>query len=287
MPKEPAQVTGVPDPRRAIERTPTVTCVVHRTMDGAPGAAADDRLAVEAPLEIRLDDAPVAVVMRTPGADFELAAGFLFSEGLVASAADVAGIAWCREPGQTGPTNVVSMATPDRRGPRVVGDRRRVVTTTSACGLCGRVTLDEVHRRLAPLAPPPPLTLADLEAAQAALRDAQPRFADTGSVHGAALLAGDGARVACFEDIGRHNAVDKCVGRMLLGERLPLAGHLLVVSGRVSFEIVQKAAVAGIPAVCAVGGATSLAVDLAREAGMLLAGFVRDGRATVYAGVLA
>ena len=274
------------DPSQAIERDPTATRLVHRTKDGAPGAPADDVLAVEAPLEIRLDDAPVAVVMRTPGADFELAAGFLFSEGLVTAPDDVAGISWCREAGQAGPTNVVSVATPDRRGPRVVGDRRRVVTTTSACGLCGRVTLDEVHRRLAPLSPPPPLSLADLESAQAALRAAQPHFADTGSVHGAALLDTQGALVAAFEDVGRHNAVDKCVGRMLLQERVPLAGHLLAVSGRVSFEIVQKAAVAGIPAVCAVGGATSLAVDLARETGMLLAGFVRDGRATVYAGAL-
>jgi FdhD protein len=268
------------------ETRPVVERPIVRHASGAARAEAD-RLAVEEPLEIRLDDAPVAVVMRTPGDDFELAVGFLLAEGLVLEPEEVAGVSYCRDPeAGPGPTNVVSVATPGAAAAERVAARRRVVVTGSACGLCGRTSLEEVHRRLPRPGAPPELAPADLHRALRRLAASQPAFAETGATHGAAILDAGGAPVAVFEDVGRHNAVDKCVGQLALRGALPATGHLLCVSGRVSFEIVQKALAAGIPAVAAVGGATSLAVDLAQSAGLLLAGFVREDRCTVYGGTL-
>lgn len=273
------------DPAPAPETRPYVLRRTLRIRD-REAAECDDGVVVEEPLEVRLDGAPVAVVMRTPGDDFELAVGFLLAEGLVDGPEEIAGVSWCRVAGQAGPTNRVSVATREGSGAQRVEGRRRVVVAASACGLCGRTTLDEIHRA----APRPVVALRPraeaLQAALRALRRRQVLFERTGAVHGAAVVGPDGEVAAAYEDVGRHNAVDKCVGRLALEGRLPLTGHLLAVSGRVSFEIVQKAVMAGLPAICGVGAASSLAVDLARQTEVFLAGFVRGGGCNVYAGRL-
>ncbi|MEZ5142429.1 MAG: formate dehydrogenase accessory sulfurtransferase FdhD [Acidimicrobiales bacterium] len=240
---------------------------------------APDELIVEEPLEIRLDDALVATTMRTPGHDFELAAGFCFTEGLLAGAP----VQTCRYCG-TGSAvdtgfNVVSVET----GGKAPVPTPRLGTTTSSCGLCGSASLDELSQRLDPLVDPTPFALEVLAHVPGSLAEAQDLFTATGAVHAAAAFTAAGDAVLVREDVGRHNAVDKVVGRLLLDGRLPASGLGLYVSGRASFEIVQKAWAAGFPAVVAVSAPTSLAVDTARRAGVTLAGFVRDGRMNVYA----
>lgn len=275
MDKASAPVTDEVETRAFVSRETTK----HR--DGR-SQVVDDIVVVEEPLEVRLDDAPLAVIMRTPGADFELAAGLLLGEGLIRGPDDVAGVSWCREPGETGPTNVVSVASREGRGAELVAGRQRAILTSSSCGLCGRVTLDEIEKEAPPLRSVHRPDIALLTSAMEQLRTRQTWFDHTGANHGAAVLV-KGEIAATFEDIGRHNAVDKCVGKLLLSESLPLSGALLVVSGRVSFEIVQKALMASISAVAGVGGVSSLAVRLASESGMFLAGFVRNGGANIYA----
>lgn len=244
-------------------------------------------LAVEEPLEIRLqseaggDALSLAVTMRTPGDDFELVAGFLLAEGLVRERDDLARMSYCVGAGDQR-YNVVTAVL---RGGGGDDWRRSVrhVTTTSSCGVCGKASLDAVRLRgLRPpraAAPLPAERLCGLPS-----RLTQPLFDRTGGVHAAALFDPGGDLVAVREDVGRHNAVDKVVGHRLLAGVLPLDGHVLLVSGRASFEIVQKAVAAGIPTVCAISAPSSLAVDLAREFDLLLVGFLRDGRFNVYAG---
>jgi FdhD protein len=239
---------------------------------------APDELIVEEPLEIRLDGHLVTTTMRTPGNDFELAAGLCFTEGLLAGAS----IHTCRYCG-TGPAvdtefNIVSVDT----GGAAPVPVARVATTTSSCGLCGSVAIDDLRARLTPLRGLAPISLDVLAAAPARVRRDQDLFASTGAVHAAAAFGADGAPVVVREDVGRHNAVDKVVGRLLLDGLLPANGLGLYVSGRASFEIVQKAWAAGFAAVVAVSAPTSLAVEAARTAGLTLAGFVRDGRMNVY-----
>lgn len=229
-----------------------------------------DSVAVEEPLEIRVDGAPLAVTMRTPGHDEELAAGFLYGEGLVAG------------PPEVDLTDDLAANVVDVRGPlaREPGERR--FYTTSSCGVCGKGALEEVAVQCAPLPPGPRAPrelLADLPE-----RLRQPSFERTGGVHATGLFDADGELLLIREDVGRHNAMDKVVGRMLLDRRLPLHGRLLCVSGRLSFELVQKAAVAGAPVLVGVGAPTSLAVRLAADRGMTLCGFARRGRVNVYAG---
>lgn len=249
---------------------------------GALGAAELDELAVEAPLEIRIAGEPLATTMRTPGDDPALALGFLFAEGIVESARAIGTIAHCGSPAEEGYGNVIEV-TP---GPGVVldpertGASRRGTLVTASCGVCGRASIDDLLARL-PEAPARSLSLSLLASAPEALASDQPGFARTGAVHAAAVLTADGTLLALAEDVGRHNAVDKVIGRLLTSERLPEAA-VLVVSGRTSFEIVQKAAVAGLSAVVAVSGPTTLAVDLADRAGLVLAGFARAGRLNVY-----
>ncbi len=238
-----------------------------------------DELVVEEPLEIRLDDHLVTTTMRTPGHDFELAAGFCFTDGLLAGAP----VQTCRYCG-TGPAaetefNVVSVET----GGKAPIPQPRLTTTTSSCGLCGAVSVTDLRERLAPVPPTAPFDLTVLANAPDRVRSEQVLFAATGAVHAAAALDRTGTPDLVREDVGRHNAVDKVVGRLLLDGRLPASGQALYVSGRASFEIVQKAWAAGFAAVVAVSAPTALAMEAARAAGILLAGFARGGTMNVYA----
>ena len=244
-----------------------------------------DTLAAEEPMEIRLGGTgaapePVGVTMRTPGHDFELAVGFLVSEGLVQPDDTIGSVRYCEDVDDTEQRfNVVTV-----RVPRQVdaGARRRTSTISAACGICGTATLDDLVRRCRPPAPGPVVPASVLLSLPAALRGHQRVFERTGGLHAAGLFRADGEVTAVREDVGRHNAVDKLIGAAALAGGLPLSDQLLVVSGRVSFEIVQKAAVAGVAVVVAVSAPTSLAADSADRLGTTLVGFVRDGRANVY-----
>lgn len=252
---------------------------------GANGAdEGRDVVAVEEPLEIRLHDRPFAVVMRTPGADRELAAGFLLAEGIISGAQELGAVEHCRHPDRSDAHNVVNvflMGESRKRLEQTLATRRNVAANTS-CGMCGRVTIDAVKIRATPIESRSVISADMIPALVSALRTQQSVFDETGGMHGAALFAADGRPVCAAEDVGRHNAVDKVVGRMLLEERLPLPGHVLVVSGRTSFEIVQKTWLAGIELLCAVSAPSSLAVELAKEAGITLVGFARSDGFNVY-----
>ncbi len=261
------------------------------------GTARDERdaVAVEEPLEIRVDGETVAVTMRTPGHDAELALGFLFAEGIIAGAAEVGSVAHCGRPDEEGYGNVIEVRSAG--GTPIDAERvlegRRWVTTTAACGVCGRRSIEQLLARCGRVDGTARLSRRAVAASVERLAQAQPIFARTGGLHAAALFAEDGTLLASAEDVGRHNAVDKAVGallrRGLVGESLAGAGTgaarlgLLAVSGRTSFEIVQKAAAAGVPVVASVSAPSSLAVDLAGQAGIALLGFVRGGRLNVYA----
>ncbi len=235
-----------------------------------PGGTEEvDRLAVEEPLEIRIGDRPVAVTMRTPGHDEELALGFCLSEGLRPLAAclpdDLA-------------ANTVDVDAPGFDPERVA----RSFYTSSSCGVCGKGALEAVAVESARVESNLQVTLAVVAAMTGRLREAQPAFARTGGIHATGLFSADGERLVVREDVGRHNAMDKVIGRAFLDGLLPLSEQVLCVSGRLSFELVQKAAVAGCPVLVAVGAPSSLAVELAADRGITLCGFVRDGRANVY-----
>ncbi len=261
----------------------TATVAVARYV-GSGGASAEDAVVVEEPLEIRVSGDTIAVTMRTPGHERDLALGFLFAEGLVQAADDVASVAFCGRPGDESLRNTLEV-TPRaggwlERAPR--DPARRGTVTTAACGVCGRVQIDDLLERLPVLAPGDAVPIGVVTGAVRALRGEQTLFAQTGGCHGAGLFRFDGAHVATREDVGRHNAVDKLVGAMLAAGAVPLASHILVVSGRASFEIVQKAACAGVPVVACVSAPSSLAVTLAERAGVTLVGFVRGDRCNVY-----
>jgi FdhD protein len=258
-----------------------------RVVAGAP-ASHPDVVAVEEPLEIRVDGETVAVTMRTPGADADLALGFLFAEGMIAAAVDVGSVAHCGRPGEEGYGNVIDVhsAGGHRIDPERVLEGRRWSTTTSACGVCGRRSIEGLLDRCAPVAGGPPITPDEILRAMARLGNLQPVFARTGGLHAAAAFSQGGALLAAAEDVGRHNAVDKVVGALLraaVGGRAPGAdAALLAVSGRTSFEIVQKAAAARVAVVSGVSAPSSLAVELARAAGIALCGFARGDRLNVY-----
>ncbi len=249
-----------------------------------------DYLATEEPLEIRLvaggETATVAVTMRTPGADFELAAGFLYGEGVVAGREEVSRISYCTDPDVDAEQqyNIVNVGLAASAMPDLHALERHFMTS-SACGVCGKASLDALELRGCPVVPPgPSVDPAVLTRLPTALRERQGLFESTGGLHAAGLFTAGGELVALREDVGRHNAVDKLVGWAMLDGRLPLHDRLLMVSGRSSYEILQKALVAGIPVVCAVSAPSSLAVDLARRFGMTLVGFLRGERFNVYAG---
>jgi FdhD protein len=249
--------------------------------DGSNAKRGPDELIVEEPMAIQLDGHVVATTMRTPGHDYELAAGFCFTEGLLAGAR-VETVRYCAT-GSAADTdfNVVTVET----GGKAPVPAPRLTVTTSSCGLCGSAELDSLMERLNPLPRErltrfTPACLAEL--AHTSL-GAQPLFSTTGAVHGAAAFDANGVLVTAREDVGRHNAVDKVIGRLVLDERLPAHDLALVVTSRASFEIVQKAWAAGFAAVAAVSAPTALAVHAARRAGLTLAGFARGGRVNVYA----
>ncbi len=242
----------------------------------------DDALVVEEPLEIRLGDVPIAVVMRTPGDDMTLALGFLFSEGILRHPDQVLSVDYCQDVTADAAGNVVRVLA-EGADVEATEKARRSVYASSSCGLCGKTTLDAVKLMA------PPVRAGALSRDVAAslldrLRAAQTLFDATGALHAAGLFRLDGELRLVKEDVGRHNACDKVLGAMVMREEWPLSGHVLALSGRASFEMLQKAAMAGIPAVVAVSAPTSLAVDYAREAGMTLVGFVRGRNMNVYAG---
>jgi FdhD protein len=258
---------------------------------GAPGGATSraDFLATEEPLGIRVNGTALTLTMRTPGDDVELAAGFLVSEAVIRGPADLAGIKLCDgtscgHSGHEGMGNIADVTLAP--GVTLAPAARRNFMTTSACGVCGKASIEDIcvlpEKALATdLAKFAPAVLAALPDR---LRDAQRVFSRTGGLHAAGLFSADGELIIVREDVGRHNAVDKVVGWALLAGRLPLSGCILLVSGRASFELVQKAVLAGIPLLAAVSAPSSLAVDLAGEAGLTLVGFLRGPSMNVYTG---
>jgi len=243
----------------------------------------EDELVVEEPLEIRLGDEALAVLMRTPGHDMDLATGFLFSEGILRDPSQLLIVEYCADVTDDAAGNVVRVRAqdPDRKA---AAKARREVYASSSCGLCGKTTLDSVRLMAPPLVPPPAFTATMLRGLPDALEQAQSLFARTGGLHAAGLFDLQGRVQIVREDIGRHNAVDKVCGAMARDDVWPLSDRILVLSGRASFEMVQKAAMAGIGTVVSVSAPSSLAVDYARAAGMTLVGFVRRDRLNVYAG---
>ncbi|MFY9720585.1 MAG: formate dehydrogenase accessory sulfurtransferase FdhD, partial [Candidatus Cybelea sp.] len=259
-------------------------------LDGEARARKHDELVTEEPLELRLSDGgttqSLAITMRTPGNDFELAAGFLYNEAIVRAREDITGITYCLDSGVE-PDQRYNIVTVECRPGAAAADRERFArhfTIGSACGVCGRAQLDSLRDRgIRPLEDAvrvPPRLLYELPAR---MLDAQRTFAATGGLHAAALFDERGEMLAVREDVGRHNAVDKIVGWGLLDGRLPFERCLLVVSGRASYEVLQKSLMARIPIVASVSAPSSLAVDLAREFGVTLAGFLRGNRANLYA----
>ena len=248
-----------------------------------------DFLAGEEPLGIRVDGEALTVTMRTPGDDLELAAGFLVSEAIIRAPADLAEIKLCDgtacgHAGHDGLGNIADVTLAP--GVTVTPGARRRFMTTSACGICGKTSVQDicVLPQAALAADTSRFAPAMLAALPGRLRDAQRVFSRTGGLHAAGLFTSDGELIAVREDVGRHNAVDKVVGQALLEDRLPLAGCVLLVSGRASFELVQKAVLAGIPLLAAVSAPSSLAVDLAQEAGLTLVGFLRGPSMNAYTG---
>ena len=256
-----------------------------RHVSGESTVQRPETVAVEEPLEIRVDGAPITVTMRTPGSDFELAQGFLLTEGVIARRDDVETIRYCSGAGDDGLNtyNVLDITTaPTVPAPDV--DVTRNFYTTSSCGVCGKASLDAVRLNSRyPVGDQVMRIGADvLTAMPDRLRAAQKVFAATGGLHGAALFEAGGALLAAREDIGRHNAVDKVIGWALEDDRLPLHDAVLLVSGRASFELTQKAVMAGIPVLAAVSAPSSLAVDLACESGLTLVAFLRGDSMNIY-----
>lgn len=236
-----------------------------------------DMIAVEEPLEIRLGGQAVSVTMRTPGHDRELAVGFLFTEGLLRAPEEIAAL---RQPAP----NVLAI---DSSAARAVDPPARNFFISSSCGICGKASLEALEAAGCSALPQeaPSISAAVLRHLPSTLRDSQAVFEKTGGLHAAALFDFDGRLISAREDVGRHNAVDKLIGGEFLAGRIPLADRLLLVSGRISFELVQKALMAGIPALAAVGAPSSLAAELALRFRMTLIGFLRDNRFNVYSGL--
>ena len=246
-----------------------------------------DALAAEEPLEIRVDGSPLSVTMRTPGHDVELAHGFLLTEGVIGSPQDLLAARYCDSVDDQGRNtyNVLDVALAPGVEPPDTSLERNFYTTSS-CGVCGKASLDAVKlkSRFSPAADPVRVDYRTIVTLPDALREAQKVFSSTGGLHAAGLFTADGELLVAREDGGRHNAVDKVLGRALLDGRIPATGTVLMVSGRASFELVQKAVMAGVPMMTAVSAPSSLAVELALETGMTLVGFLRGETCNVYAG---
>jgi len=253
----------------------------------------EDLIATEEPLEIRVNGTSVAVVMRTPGHDRELAAGFLVTEGMIHRVEDVLDMVFCRGDDAKPEENVLDVLLAPEANVDLAKLTRHVFTSSS-CGICSKASIEAVQAQFPPIASPLHPRRAVLAGLTDPLRAAQAAFAQTGGLHASALFDEDGTLLTVREDVGRHNALDKVVGRTFFDEALPLTGRILLVSGRVSFEIMQKALGAGIPAVVAISAPTSAAVEFAQASGQLLVGFLRPSmrevgamRMNVYAGTLA
>ena len=269
---------------------PGLTSTAHvRAIDGDAARETSDELATEEPLEIRLlasgQTRSVAVTMRTPGNDFELAAGFLYSEGIIRGPQDIAGITYCIDPGvdEAQRYNIVHVAlAPGTPAPQERLERH--FTMNSACGVCGKATIEALQTRAEPISDDVRIPFDLVASLPQKMRGAQRVFASTGGLHASALFDRSGEPLILREDVGRHNALDKIVGWALLNAKLPLSGCVVLVSGRASFELLQKSIVARIPIVCAVSAPSSLAVELAKTFDVTLLGFVRERRANIYAG---
>ena len=259
----------------------TVTRVVRGT-----ARTRRDVLATEEPLEVRLlsqtERRSVAVTMRTPGGDFELVAGFLFCEGVLGTRDDIERISYCVDADAEQRYNIINVTLrgelPDLRS------LERHFYTSSACGVCGKASLEALEVRCAALPQTFSVTPGQITALPDKLRDAQGLFEATGGLHAAALFSKEGELLALREDVGRHNALDKLLGWALLENLLPLSEHIILLSGRASFELLQKSLAAGVQVVCAVSAPSSLAVSVAKEFGMTLIGFLRNERFNIYAG---
>jgi len=258
----------------------TISSRVHTIADGAPEHDRIDRVAVEAPLEIRIGPKPATVLMRTPGDDEELVRGFLFSEGIIASAEDI--VSMGRPPNLTGAQQgnvlAVQLAAPRQR---LSIDRN--FYSSSSCGVCGKKTIASLEVKGAISESRWTVERNVLTALPDQLRAAQPTFAKTGGVHASGLFTPNGELVVAREDVGRHNALDKLIGWALAAGRIPLSDHLLLVSGRVSYEIVQKAVSVSLPLIAAVGAPSSLAVELAERFNLTFIGFLRPDTMNIYA----
>jgi FdhD protein len=246
-----------------------------------------DTLAAEEPLEIRIDGKPLAVTMRTPGDDLDLAHGFLLTEGVIRTVSDIAVARYCDSVDDSGRNtyNVLDLALAPGVAAPVVGIERNFYTTSS-CGVCGKASIDAVRTKTSyePGGDTTPIRPEVLVGLPDTLRAAQKVFEKTGGLHAAGLFTADGELRCLREDVGRHNAVDKVMGWALREGLLPLSGHVLMVSGRASFELVQKALMAGLPALAAVSAPSTLAAELAAESGMTLVGFLRGETMNVYTG---
>jgi FdhD protein len=252
--------------------------------DGEERETFEDRVAVEEPLEIRIAGEPFAITMRTPGHDQELVLGLLLSEGIVRSRAEVGGIAHCGKPGEMGNVIDVTAAPGSVIDWEPDGAAHRATVTTSACGVCGRRSIDDLLARVGPIEDESRFSADWVQTLTRELAPRQLNFAASGGVHAAALWDAAGQLYVVREDVGRHNAVDKVVGRAALDARLPARGMALVVSGRASFELVLKAAVAHIPLLVSVSAPSSLAIAAAQGSRLTLVGFARGRRFNVYAG---
>ena len=263
------------------ERTNPATRPVDiiRVADAAAGRA-EDVSAAEEPLEIRLDDEPFVMTMRTPGADADLAAGFLLAENIVRQAEEIAAMRHCARS-----DNILYVTLTGDAAQRAAEamTRRRHLAVTSACGVCGRRSIDDLMRHARTVESAIRISDTTIAGLPAALRSAQRTFDETGGLHAAGLFDAHGTLIRAAEDVGRHNAVDKVLGAELRAGALPLSHRILFVSGRTSFEIIQKAVMAGVAVVAAVSAPSSLAIDLARTANLTLLGFVRSAGFNVYA----
>ncbi|MFU8873347.1 formate dehydrogenase accessory sulfurtransferase FdhD [Micromonospora sp. SL4-19] len=276
---------------RATDRRGVLRIDLDAEADGRTQVRRPDTLAVEEPLELRVGPAgpgrrkPLAVTMRTPGDDLDLAIGFLLGEGLIRSADDVHTAQLCAGAETPNTYNVVDVVLAPGV-PEPATDPSRNFYTTSSCGVCGKASIESVRTRSRFAVRDDPLRVPAevLAALPDRLRAAQRAFDRTGGLHAAGLFTADGELVVLREDVGRHNAVDKVVGWAARERRLPLAGHVLLVSGRASFELTQKAWMAGVPLLAAVSAPSTLAADLAEEAGMTLVGFLRGRTMNVYTG---
>ena len=250
-------------------------------------ATKPDVLVTEEPLEIRAESPsqevqPIAVTMRTPGHDFELAVGFLFTEGMIKHSDDVRTVRYCQLPDSA--EQQFNVVTVSLAAPFDEALSRRGMVTSASCGICGTTSIEQLAQTVSGIDPNngPVLTAKLLVALPEIIREMQPTFDRTGGLHAAGLVDASGDAYCVREDIGRHNAVDKVIGKAVLDGKLPISNHVLVVSGRLSFEIIQKAAMAGIAFIAAVGAPSSLSVETAENLGITLVGFVRDGTANIY-----